>query len=325
MQITLHRDHDHLMTELAALQDLPRTTIPTRQLSAYPLVMGDDELFADLLRADLAQGDGFALLCREGAAAALVTTYGLAFDTACFELPMARIGQITMWGGEAAAGLATTAVARALERMADGGVRIVLGQAPSGDPAVETLVRSGFAPTGRRYTYSHIAADSSSPRKLRRVHAVRHFEDRDLPHLLRLAGRLRVGQYHRIPELAPEQVRNFYEQWIRLACRGNFADGVLVALQRDVPVGFLSHKHVEWIERASGLQVGGRGLAAVDESVVGAGVSLVAGTLELLFGPDGYDIGEYDVDSANEPFRRVLEGFRLHCTRRLDTFYKALP
>jgi hypothetical protein len=324
MQITLHHDYDHLMTALEALRGLPRTTDPARLLAAYPLTANGDDIFAELLRLDLTHADAFAILVRGPDAAALVTAYGLAFDSSCFELPMARIGQIALWG-DGAAGPATAALSHALERLSGSGVRIVLGQVPSDDAAVEMLVRAGFFSTGRRYTYSHIAAASPPERRLRRMHAVRYFEDHDLPHLLRLAARLRVGQYHRIPGLAPERIRVFYEQWIRLACRGSFADGVIVALHREVPVGFLSYKHVDWIEGATGLRVGGRGLAVVDESAVGAGVSLVAGTLELLLDSGLFDIGEYDIDEANEPFRRVVEGFHFPCTRRLHTFALALP
>jgi hypothetical protein len=234
------------------------------------------------------------------------------FESECVRRRIAHLTALAGWGSTAAAGLAAEALAAALDTARASGIELILAKAARDDAsATHALGRAGFRTVARKLTYFYLPAYRTQVAPIRSRHVVRPFRPQDLDHLVALGASFRHSQYRELPGVAGGDVDRLYESWIERACRGEFADAVLVAETEGQAVAFSSFKARADALAVSGLRVLGQGLGAVEPRASGALISLILKMQELV-DRGAYDAAEFDFYEENAAVRRALErlGFR---------------
>jgi len=313
-------DPDQLAARLP--QGAPAHGAPCAPDPFYPAVIpGATGAALHARLAGLATAGGFLALARHGAGTLAVPARPAPLESQHFDRPVFRIDPPMAWGGAPDAALLSTATGRIVEQLRALGAALILARSPESDPPAGTaLAQNGFRPSGVLATYAYRLGLLTRPLPRRRGISVRPCRDSDLPDLLPLAARITASPFRRIPGIRPEQVAAFYQDWLRAAAAGRFADAVPVAVCDGRPVGFLCYRTLEELRMCTGARVGGHGLAAVAPHAPGAIFALVAHAFEFVEDRSYYG-GEFDADTELQPYIRMLERIGLQRIRTMRNWY----
>ncbi len=144
------------------------------------------------------------------------------------------------------------------------------------------------------------------------------------------AGQLAYGAYqhdrfHADPAIAPEKADALHACWVRNACRGHAADGVILAEEGNELLGFVTCKLHRDAQAHFGAATGTIALVAVAEAARGFGIGR-AMTMEALrwMRGQGVELAEVGTQISNISASRLYEqcGFRLAGSSL--TFHKLL-
>lgn len=143
---------------------------------------------------------------------------------------------------------------------------------------------------------------------------VRGFQPEDQAALLRIADRqfpTMKARFFSDPDVDETKALQIYRGWLEGALVPDSDYCVRVATRKESPVGFISYKVIEDIERATGRRVFGKGLAAVAAAHSSAYVDLLSQSIQQEFGQA--EAAEYETSLQNYGAHRVFEkmGFRL--------------
>lgn len=256
----------------------------------------------------------------EGSSAAVAQP--LAWDTAFFGVPMARL--VALLGDETGARrLSLTACLSELRRC---GIRHVAARVDSADAATVALLQDhGFRLVGGMATYV-ARPRREPPRPLRALGTVRPFEEEDGPAVLTIAARAfktARSRFHADPHLPRERVEAYYGEWAERCVSGALADMMFVSAGRmNKILGFLAFRKVEPISRVSGIAVYGGGLGACRPDASGAYSGLIAQGVR--WSHDHRAIAEVQTQTDNWAAMAIFEATGLRLRRIEYNFHSWL-
>ena len=274
------------------------------------------------IAATLAHPDGVVLHVGSGDGQAAVVGRALAWDSAFFDLPMARLDYLLASGH----GGATVALTAVLDTFRAGGIRHVTARADVADIELMTLFEAqGFRLMDSLVTYI-TRPRKEPPNAVREVGVVRDFRTEDAEELIRIASeayRGFRGRFHLDPHIADQRADAFYVEWARQSVRLNMADTILVSEGTDGQLlGFLGFRRREPVSSAGGVPVFGGGLGACRTDTPGAYAGLIrAGTI-WAHARDG--VAECQTQNYNFPTIRIYEAVGAHYVRADYTLHLAL-
>ena len=178
---------------------------------------------------------------------------------------------------------------------------------PDDFSGISSLENNGFRLMGSRLTYVLNFKRVSLP-EFTDLCRIREFKKSDVPGLLELARRYapRDSRFSLDHHLPSERSKNFYVEWIKNACRGKFADGVLVAERNKKVVGFATYKFNSGLKRLAGIRCIHRGLLVVSPEGRGASFSLFRELRRHAMSSFGAESGEWVLNNFNYPMIRIL-------------------
>ena len=267
----------------------------------------------------LNHGDGLVLESGSGDDRALVVARSLAWDTAFFGIPMARI-EYLLASGRTPAEQALSATHRALR---DRGVRHVSARVDVEDlTAMAALESSGYRLMDALVTYTN-RPRKEPPNTVREVGVIREFAAADGPELVRIAEeayRGFRGRFHLDPNLPDDRCDAFYGEWARQCVARVMADTLLVSEGANGQLlGFLAFRRREPVSTVGGLAIYGGGLGACRRDAPGAYAGLIrAGTL---WAHEHDGVAESQTQNYNFPTIRIYEAVGAHYVRAEYTLH----
>lgn len=147
------------------------------------------------------------------------------------------------------------------------------------------------------------------------TYRTRLYEPQDLRQILSIARSSYVfDRFHMDACLPTEAANRLNERWVENSCLGSAADAVVVALDEDFPVGYVTCQIDRYAAERLGVMFGTIGMVATDVLLRGRGVARAAtyGALRW-FAEQGVDFVEVGTQLCNIPAGRLYEqcGFRL--------------
>jgi hypothetical protein len=235
-----------------------------------------DEVMRAELRAAL-EGGGFAVVDRADAARAGVVVRPLPWDSAFFELPMARLFVIHDEGADRAA--LRRIVAAGLAGCRERGILHVSARIDVADAeAIQALEDDGFRMMDALATYIYpVKRPAPEPGKDMGVLRLYRPDDRDqILEITREAYRGFRGRYHLDPHLPQARSGELYVEWARKSCDGEWADVVLVTENGKGELhGWASYRQIEPVSSVGGAAIRGGGLGACRRDKPGAYAGLL--------------------------------------------------
>lgn len=256
-----------------------------------------------------------------GGAPAAVVARRLAWDSAFFGVPMARVEYLLGDDPERCLG----ALRACLDALRAEGVRHVSARIDVADlTTIGVLEECGFRLRDAMVTY--VARPRKEPAKpIRALGTVRMFREDDGPALIEIARdafRGYRGRFHADPELPRDRVEGFYEEWARQCLNGAMADTVIVSEGARGLLGFLAWRRREPVSSVSGVPIFGGGLGACRPDAPGAYAGLIiAGTR---WAHENGGVAECQTQNFNYPAIRVHESVGAHYVRAEYAFHASL-
>lgn len=182
-------------------------------------------------------------------------------------------------------------------------------------PTIQQAAQAGFLLSGLRMTMDR---DLTALSPLTKAAAVQFRDARpeDVPALEAITvGAYNSSRFYNDPHFAPADCDRLYQTWIRRSCLDGFADAVLIAVQQDQPVAFMTCRVEDSGDSGSIPLVGVA--AALRGS--GLGQSLMAYVLQWFAQRQVCHVSVV-VDGNNIPGQRLYQkcGFR---TRAVQLWY----
>jgi len=245
----------------------------------------NDVLRAEL-RAALEQPGAFGLLERDETSPLAAVVRPLPWDSAFFDLSMARLYLLRAEKVDLPV-LHHTIAASMAESRSRGirhlSVRIDVGDAET----IQVLEGEGFRMMDALATYIY-PAKRPAPEPVKEMGELRMFRPEDRQQILditREAYRGFRGRYHLDPHLPRERSDELYVEWARKSCDGAWADVVLVTENGKGEVhGWASYKRIEPVSTVGGAAIEGGGLGACRRDKPGAYAGLLRAATEQIHG-----------------------------------------
>ncbi len=263
--------------------------------------------------ATLSHRDGIVLQVTSGTEHAVAIGRTLAWDSAFFGLPMARLDYVLASGRA----YVQPAIAALLEAMRARGVRHVSARVDVADIELTTLLEAhGFRLMDSLVTYT-TRPRREPPNPVREVGTIRDFRPEDAEELIRIAAeayRGFRGRFHLDPHIADERADAFYVEWARQSVAMTMADTVLVSEgAAGQLLGFLAYRRREPVSSAGGVAVFGGGLGACRLDTPGAYAGLIRAGTVWAHERDG--VAECQTQNYNFPTIRIYEAVGAHYVR----------
>lgn len=240
----------------------------------------------------------------------------LPWDTEQLGVSCARLEWLTSAGPYEPARQRKAALARTAAGQCQAeGVRYLTARIGAGDlSSIHALEENGFELIDGIQTFSK-RLDSAGGRTGAGAYRIRLYEPRDLGRILAIARASYVfDRFHMDASLPKDAADAINERWVENACLGTAADAVVVALDGEDPVGYVTCKIDREAGERLGVLFGTIGMVATDPRSRGRGVARAAtyGALEWFAG-QGARVVEVGTQIANVPAGRLYEecGFRL--------------
>ncbi len=240
----------------------------------------------------------------------------LTWDTQELGLPSGRLEWL------AAAGPYTEARRRkeqlvqgVLDQCREDGIQYLISRLHSADlSGIHALEANGFELIDGIQTFSMPLNAGQAPR-LDPAWRVRLYEPQDRQRILAIARASYVfDRFHNDPHIPRQTADSVNEHWVENCCLGTAADAVLVALDGDIPIGYvtcqLDRDAAGWLQ----ILFGTIGMVATDLQLRGRGIARAATYAALdWFAQQGVAIVEVGTQLSNIPAGRLYElcGFRL--------------
>jgi hypothetical protein len=272
--------------------------------------------------ATLSHPDGLVLQVGSGAGQAVAIGRTLAWDSAFFGLPMARLDYVLA----SARDKVQPAIAALLEAMRARGVRHVSARVDVADIELTTLLEAhGFRLMDSLVTYT-TRPRKEPPNPVREVGTIRDFRPEDAEELVRIATeayRGFRGRFHLDPQIADERADAFYVEWARQSVAMTMADTVMVSEgTAGQLLGFLAYRRREPVSSVGGVPVFGGGLGACRIDTPGAYAGLIRAGTVWAHERDG--VAECQTQNYNFPTIRIYEAVGAHYVRGEYTLHAYL-
>ena len=236
----------------------------------------DDVLRAEL-RGALELPGGFAATAGGAPHRAAAFVRPLPWDSAFFDLPMARA--ILIHDGEAPRPVLRETIASAIEASRARGIRHLSARVDVADAeAIQALEDAGFRMMDALATYIYpLKRPTPEPGKDMGVLRLYQRGDRDqILDITREAYRGFRGRYHLDPHLPRERSDELYVEWAKKSCDGEWADVVLVTENGKGELhGWASYRQIEPVSTIGGTAIRGGGLGACRRDKPGAYAGLL--------------------------------------------------
>jgi hypothetical protein len=271
------------------------------------------------IAATLEQADGIVLHVTSGETGAVAIGRTLAWDSAFFGMPMARLDYL-LGSGQAARQAALEAWLGALGTR---GVRHVSARADVADIELTMLLeKHGFRLMDALVTYT-TRPHKEPPRPVREVGVIRDFSPEDGAELIRIASeayRGFRGRFHLDPHIADERADAFYVEWARQSIALTMADTILVSEGANGQLlGFLAYRRREPVSSVGGVAVFGGGLGACRTDTPGAYAGLIRAGTVWAHARNG--VAECQTQNYNFPTIRIYEAVGAHYVRAEYTLH----
>ena len=307
-------------TQLADLQPLIDTYPfkPYRHYRVLPRKRQTAVMLAEIA-SSAGHADGLALHVTAASEHALIVGRRLAWDSAFFGLPMARLEYAIATRRD----LLAEGLAAALERFRADGIQHVSVRADVADiELVAALEDHGFRMMDALVTYT-TRPHKEPPNPVREVGHIRDFRAEDGPQLVQIATdayRDFRGRFHLDPHIPDERCNAFYVEWAQQCLNGAMADTVLVSEGSDGQLlGFLAWRRREPVSSTGGVSVYGGGLGACRSDVPGAYAGLIRAGTVWAHARDG--VAECQTQNYNFPTIRIYEAVGAHYVRAEYTLH----
>lgn len=245
-----------------------------------------DEVMRAELGAALEQPGGFALLGEGDAPGAAVLVRPQPWDSAFFDLSMARLYLLhndAMPGATLRSMLASSFDACRARGIRHLSVRVDVADAD----AIQALEDAGFRMMDALATYIY-PLKRPTPEPMKEMGVLRLYkpEDRDqILDITREAYRGFRGRYHLDPHLPHERSDALYVEWAKKACDGEWADVVLVTENGEGVVhGWASYRQIEPVSTVGQAAIRGGGLGACRRDKPGAYAGLLRAATDRIHG-----------------------------------------
>jgi hypothetical protein len=236
-----------------------------------------DEVMRAELHTALEHAGGFGIVEGGDPARAAVVVRPLPWDSAFFELPMARLFLIRDEGADRAA--LRRIVAAGLAGCRERGILHLSARIDVADAeAIQGLEDAGFRMMDALATYIYpLKRPAPEPGKEMGVLRLYRADDRDqILDITREAYRGFRGRYHLDPHLPQSRSDELYVEWAKKSCDGEWADVVLVAENgRGELHGWASYRQIEPVSSVGGTAIRGGGLGACRRDKPGAYAGLL--------------------------------------------------
>jgi hypothetical protein len=236
----------------------------------------DDVLRAEL-RAALEHAGGFGVVAAGDRPAAAAVVRPLPWDSAFFEIPMARL--LLIHDGAARRATVHDIIASALTACRARGIRHVSVRADVADAeTIQALEDAGFRMMDALATYIYpVKRPAPEPGKDMGVLRLYQPDDRDqILEITREAYRGFRGRYHLDPHLPQDRSDELYVEWAKKSCDGEWADVVLVTENGKGELhGWASYRQIEPVSTVGGTAIRGGGLGACRRDKPGAYAGLL--------------------------------------------------
>ncbi len=240
----------------------------------------------------------------------------LTWDTQELGLPCGRLEWLAAAGPYSAArGRKEQLVRGVLEQCREGGIHYLISRLHSADlSGIHALEANGFELIDGIQTFSR-ALKAGQARPPDPAGRVRLYQPQDRQRILAIARASYIfDRFHNDPHIPRQAADSVNEHWVENCCLGSAADAVLVALDGDIPVGYVTCKLDR--DAAGWLRIlfGTIGMVATDPRLRGRGIARAATYAALdWFAQQGVAIVEVGTQLSNIPAGRLYElcGFRL--------------
>lgn len=298
---------------------------PLGEYAHYPELRIDAPTLLERVSDQLCAAHGLVVCADDSVGnCAFVAAHPSPFDTACLDVSIARLSQLVAWGPDPTQILAKT-LDGALDGLSVRGIEVVLAQPLVQETQIQqALGQGGFTVGSRKLSYYCPRNNRDRVKPARSPYRVRRYRPSDLNDLVELGQRFEFSQFLEIPQIDPSRVPGFYRAWIRNACAGQFADGVLVSETPDGrPCGLFSYKVRDDVRFATGLNILGHGLTAIDRRSPGAFLALVL-EFQRMVSTGEADGVEFQFYEASTAVQRMFERFLCHHALSAQVYHRTL-
>lgn len=272
--------------------------------------------------ATLEHSDGIVLHVASGDGQSVAVGRTLAWDSAFFGLPMARLDYLLASEREHV----QPALASVIGEMRARGIRHVSARADVADIELTMLLEShGFRLMDSLVTYT-TRPRKEPPNPVREVGVIRDFKAEDGEELVGIATeayRGFRGRFHLDPDISNERADTFYVEWARQSVAMTMADTILVSEGAGGRLlGFLAFRRREPVSSVGGVPVFGGGLGACRVDSPGAYAGLIRAGTVWAHERDG--VAECQTQNYNFPTIRIYEAVGAHYVRAEYTLHAHL-
>lgn len=272
--------------------------------------------------ATLKHHDGIVLHVTSAEGQSVAVSRTLAWDSAFFGLPMARVDYLLASGREQV----PPALEAVLDAMRTRGICHVSARTDVADIELTMLLESsGFRLMDSLVTYT-TRPRKEPPNPVREVGIIRDFKPEDGEELVRIASeayRGFRGRFHLDPHISNERADAFYVEWARQSVALTMADTILVSEGSDGRLlGFLAFRRREPVSSVGGVPVFGGGLGACRVDTPGAYAGLIRAGTVWAHERDG--VAECQTQNYNFPTIRIYEAVGAHYVRAEYTLHLSL-
>jgi L-amino acid N-acyltransferase YncA len=229
------------------------------------------------LRAALEHAGGFGIVSSAAQPSTAAVVRPLPWDSAFFEIPMARLTLIhdeearRATVHEVIAPLMAACRARGIQHLS---VRVDVADAET----IQALEDAGFRMMDALATYIY-PAKRPAPEPGKDMGVLRLYQPEDREQILditREAYRGFRGRYHLDPHLPQDRSDELYVEWAKKSCDGEWADVVLVTENGKGELhGWASYRQIEPVSTVGGTAIRGGGLGACRRDKPGAYAGLL--------------------------------------------------
>ena len=263
--------------------------------------------------------EGVVLQDTSLATPAIVVARRLAWDTAFFGVPMARIDYVLA----STRSSAEAVLAAAAKALGERGVKHVSARVDVQDiSTMAALEAQGYRLMDAIVTYT-TRPHKEPPNPVREVGRIRDFRPEDGPELVRIAEeayRGFRGRFHLDPNIANERADALYGEWARQCVAHTMADTILVSEGASGQLlGFLAFRKREPVSSVGGVAVYGGGLGACRIDTPGAYAGLIRAGTVWAHERDG--VAECQTQNYNFPTIRIYEAVGAHYVRAEYTLH----
>jgi len=238
------------------------------------------------LRSALETPGAFGLVHPDAGVPAAAVVRPVAWDSAFFGVPMARL--FLLRGDAFDATVVRALLDESLRQCRDRGIRHVSARIDVADAeTIQALEASGFRMMDALATYIY-PIKRPPPEPMKEMGVLRLYEPRDREQILEItrdAYRGFRGRYHLDPHLPRARSDELYVEWARKSCDGEWADVVLVTENGKGDVhGWASYRQIEPVSTVGGTAIRGGGLGACRRDKPGAYAGLLRAATERIHG-----------------------------------------